>query len=147
MSFGCLQFLPKNKRYQVDLIYHSIKVKSFVRFFEEMSAWKNNFDYVWPLHYCVLSKFFLKQTLICQIKFVKSKRVWRLLNKTYIFSLFYTLSKSSLPPKGGIMSFSGRFISNKSCGNLSNFSTPRVSIVHGTSSWKGHGKKTKLTLY
>ena len=30
------------------------------------------------------------------------------------------------------MSFSSRFISNKSCGNLSNFSTPRVSIVHGT---------------
>ena len=45
------------------------------------------------------------------------------------------------PPKGGIMSFSGRFISNKSRGNLSNFSTPRVSIVHGTK-LKGPWEKT-----
>ena len=42
MSFRCLQFPPKNERKQVDL-------SRIVRFLEETSTWKNNFDFFWPL--------------------------------------------------------------------------------------------------
>ena len=46
MSFWCLHFLPKNEREQVDL---------FVCFLEETMAWKNHFEFVWPLIARVLS--------------------------------------------------------------------------------------------
>ena len=36
MSFWCLQFLPKNERKQVDLRYHSSKVKFIRSFFGEI---------------------------------------------------------------------------------------------------------------
>ena len=50
ISLWCLQFLPKNEWNQVDLRYHSSTVK-FVRsfFLDEPSAWKNYFNFGWPL--------------------------------------------------------------------------------------------------
>ena len=47
MSFWCLHFLPKNERKQVDK--YIVKSNLFVRFLEKTSAWKNHFEYVWPL--------------------------------------------------------------------------------------------------
>ena len=44
MSSRCLQFLPTNKRKQVELIFHSIKVEFILRFLEETLAWKNPFQ-------------------------------------------------------------------------------------------------------
>ena len=44
MSFWCLHSLPKKGSWQI------VMSNLFVRFLEEMSAWKNHFDFVWPLH-------------------------------------------------------------------------------------------------
>ena len=49
MTFWCLQFLPKNECKKVNLRYHSIKLEFNYSFFEETLAWKNHFDFVWPL--------------------------------------------------------------------------------------------------
>ena len=50
MSYWYLQFLPKKKPNHVELRFHRSKVKFVdVLFLEEKLAWKNQFDFVWPL--------------------------------------------------------------------------------------------------
>ena len=46
--FGTLEFLQKTKK---KFVYSTVRPKknSFVRFLEESSAWKNHFEFVWPL--------------------------------------------------------------------------------------------------
>ena len=48
MSFWCIQFTLKNEQKKSLII---VKLNSFVRFLEETSAWKNHFDFFWPLLY------------------------------------------------------------------------------------------------
>ena len=49
MSFGYIQFSPKNKRKKVNLRFNGSKVKFICSLFEKQLAWKNHFDFVWPL--------------------------------------------------------------------------------------------------
>ena len=50
--FVVFNFLQKTNVKKQTCGFIVVKQNSFVRFLEEKSAWKNNFDFVWPLVHC-----------------------------------------------------------------------------------------------
>ena len=54
MSFWCLQFLPKTNKNKLTWGIIVVKSNSLVRFLKESSAWKNHYDFAWPLVKSVL---------------------------------------------------------------------------------------------
>ena len=50
------RILPKNKQNNLITVLLGKKMNSFIHFLEESSAWKNHYDFVWPL---VFPEFFL----------------------------------------------------------------------------------------
>ena len=78
MSFWCLHFLPKNERKQVDK--YIVKSNLFVRFLEKTSAWKNHFEYVWPL---LTANVILKLVIYVEYEIISTRQNYEKQNWMY----------------------------------------------------------------
>ena len=47
--FGVFNFFQKTNENKSTWGFIAVKLNSFIRFLEETSAWKNHFEFVWPL--------------------------------------------------------------------------------------------------
>ena len=120
MSFWCLQFPPKNEQKQVDLRFHSSKVEFVHSFFGGNIYLKNYFRLflTFSNNTNPESQNFFSPIFLSFLKQLKIKANVLLLNKGFLFSVFYNWKKNH--NKYILDTFSATYASNASLSGMVN---------------------------
>ena len=75
--FGVYNFFQKTNENKSTWGIIIVKSNSFIRFLEETSAWKNHFDFVWPLNIHFQKHWKLRLKLILDTRTENKNTVWK----------------------------------------------------------------------